>query len=315
MASYNLEAPRCQHIKDSGIQCGSPALRGESFCYHHKRIHYPRFRPGQKGYIIPALETPEAVTLATIQIAQAAHDGTLSLPVARLLLNAVRLAAPYAGKHYSYAPDVVTELPPSMRAASNIAVTLEPGTPASTPVSEDHGRAAALGCPAEPTHLVESLPDAPCNPPAPIPPISAPPDHQISNSPDTEMSSSSDEQIRDSIFHPDPDAVLAYWTQHLPPEVANERGCDGELLYQPPTWLPLTPEQLAYLRDHQPPDHAPGTPEEQENYERMTLHFTHYNVRPPKLEEVLKNRRELAATGAFPDCLFAAIKKLPQKAG
>jgi hypothetical protein len=30
--------PRCQHLKVNGIQCGSPALRRNRFCFFHKRF-------------------------------------------------------------------------------------------------------------------------------------------------------------------------------------------------------------------------------------------------------------------------------------
>jgi hypothetical protein len=33
--SYPVDIRRCQHIKTNGTQCGSPALRGWTFCYHH----------------------------------------------------------------------------------------------------------------------------------------------------------------------------------------------------------------------------------------------------------------------------------------
>jgi hypothetical protein len=28
----------CTHIKVTGVRCGSPALRGEQFCYFHQRM-------------------------------------------------------------------------------------------------------------------------------------------------------------------------------------------------------------------------------------------------------------------------------------
>src|SRR6266852_1149961 len=34
------EAPRCRHIKVSGTQCGSPAVRSKSLCYYHQQ-HRP----------------------------------------------------------------------------------------------------------------------------------------------------------------------------------------------------------------------------------------------------------------------------------
>ena len=279
MASYNLEAPRCQHIKDNGIRCGSPALRGKQFCYHHQRAHFSRHLPGVGGYFIPPLETPESVTLVALQIAQAAHDGTIGLPLARFMLSAVRFAAPYAVKHSTYPPDVVTELPPAMEAVCNI--NFRPTLPMApdqqfTDSSDDQ----IPGCPDD--QVTTSDDDSP--------------------SQENSQSPASDEQlvkapnpIRDSIFHLDPAAVRAYWTQHLPPDVANLRSPNGELIYEPPNWLPLTPEQLAYLREHDPPENSRGTREERENHERVILHFSCLQVQPPHPEEILHLHAEAQA--------------------
>ena len=35
----------CRHIHTSGSRCGSPALRGESFCYYHHTTRRPARRP------------------------------------------------------------------------------------------------------------------------------------------------------------------------------------------------------------------------------------------------------------------------------
>jgi hypothetical protein len=32
----------CRHIHTSGRRCGSPALRGEPFCYHHHTTRRPQ---------------------------------------------------------------------------------------------------------------------------------------------------------------------------------------------------------------------------------------------------------------------------------
>ena len=37
MSSYPESVARCQHIKVNGTQCGSPALRNETYCYFHMR--------------------------------------------------------------------------------------------------------------------------------------------------------------------------------------------------------------------------------------------------------------------------------------
>ncbi len=32
-----INSPRCQQIKDNGVRCGAPALRGKKFCNYHDR--------------------------------------------------------------------------------------------------------------------------------------------------------------------------------------------------------------------------------------------------------------------------------------
>ena len=82
----------CEHIKDNGSTCGSPALKGEVFCYFHQRLRLPRHRPGDFEYKLPILDNPESILMAIQHITQAALDGTLEDRRARLVLSALRLA-------------------------------------------------------------------------------------------------------------------------------------------------------------------------------------------------------------------------------
>ena len=34
-----MSYPTCRHLKDDGVPCGSPALRGKKFCFYHHRDH------------------------------------------------------------------------------------------------------------------------------------------------------------------------------------------------------------------------------------------------------------------------------------
>src|ERR1700726_2056257 len=36
--SLNKNTRTCTHVKVNGVPCGSPALRGEAFCYFHQRM-------------------------------------------------------------------------------------------------------------------------------------------------------------------------------------------------------------------------------------------------------------------------------------
>ena len=82
----------CEHIKDNGSTCGSPALTGYSFCFFHQRLRQPRHRPGDFEYKLPILDTPHSILMATQHITQAALDGILEERRARLVLSALRLA-------------------------------------------------------------------------------------------------------------------------------------------------------------------------------------------------------------------------------
>ncbi len=111
---YPLEIPRCEHILDNGVRCGAPALRGKHFCYHHDRVHDKRLKPGQKGYKFRPIETGQSVTMQVADIAQAAHDGTIALPLARTLLYAIQIGAQYMGRTFASCRDVETEVPEAM---------------------------------------------------------------------------------------------------------------------------------------------------------------------------------------------------------
>ena len=127
-AYYPLEIPRCQHIMDTGFRCASPALKGKPFCYHHHDVHANRLKLGNKGYKFRPLETSKSITMQVAEIAQAAHDGTISLQLARTLLYSVQIGAPYVSRSGGYSGDVETELTPAMATASlrNDDVSSEP---------------------------------------------------------------------------------------------------------------------------------------------------------------------------------------------
>ena len=84
--------PLCEHIKDNGITCGSPALTGAAFCFFHQRLRQPRHRPGDFEYRLPVLDSPHAVLMAVQHISQAALDGVLEERRARTVLASLRLA-------------------------------------------------------------------------------------------------------------------------------------------------------------------------------------------------------------------------------
>jgi len=81
----------CEHIKDNGHRCGTPAIRGRHFCYYHSRAHAPGPRIGQRDYRAPLLETIESLNLLIQQTNEALGSGRITDKIAGKLLYSVQL--------------------------------------------------------------------------------------------------------------------------------------------------------------------------------------------------------------------------------
>jgi len=95
MAEPLPKRPRtCTHIKVTGQRCGSPALRGEFFCYFHTRlIKGVQQRVDMQLHPIALLEDHEAIQLSIMHVVDGLWKGTLEPTRARLIIQALRIAA------------------------------------------------------------------------------------------------------------------------------------------------------------------------------------------------------------------------------
>ncbi len=91
---------RCQHIKVNGVQCGSPALRRNRFCFFHKRFQDERIRlsadrrrHGVATFILPVLEDANSIQMAIMQIMRLILTGQIEHKTASLLLYALQTAS------------------------------------------------------------------------------------------------------------------------------------------------------------------------------------------------------------------------------
>jgi len=80
--------PRCHHIRATGVQCGSPSLKGKRLCYFHSRVRRAR-APKE----LPLLEDANAIQLALMQTMRAILDKSVDQKSAGLLLYALQTAA------------------------------------------------------------------------------------------------------------------------------------------------------------------------------------------------------------------------------
>ncbi len=84
----------CTHIKVTGQRCGSPALRGEFFCYFHTRvIKGVQQRVDMRLDSMALLEDCESIQLSIMHVVDGLVKGTIEVPRARLILEALRIAA------------------------------------------------------------------------------------------------------------------------------------------------------------------------------------------------------------------------------
>ena len=86
--------PECRHIKTSGGKCGSPALRGQPYCYFHSRL---RERATQQPSFLPFafqnLEDRGAIQHAISEVGMAVADHRIDSKRAGILLYALQIAS------------------------------------------------------------------------------------------------------------------------------------------------------------------------------------------------------------------------------
>ena len=93
------EAPRCRHVKVSGTQCGSPAVRSKSFCYYHQQ-HRPilaecysdgEYSTGE--ILLPVFEDAHSVQSVIRKVVQMVLQKRIERKTASLLLYALQIAS------------------------------------------------------------------------------------------------------------------------------------------------------------------------------------------------------------------------------
>ena len=104
----------CTHIKVTGVRCGSPALRGEQFCYFHQRMHRGvRTPPQARLHPIALIEDEESIQSALMEVINALMRNTIDLKRAALILRALHIAVKNASrvKIATHARNMVREIP------------------------------------------------------------------------------------------------------------------------------------------------------------------------------------------------------------
>ena len=87
-----MASKSCTHIKVTGVRCGSPALRGEQFCYFHQRMLRSVRFPSSRVLRSALLEDPESIQASLMEVVNGLLRGTLELKRGELILRALNTA-------------------------------------------------------------------------------------------------------------------------------------------------------------------------------------------------------------------------------
>ena len=104
----------CTHIKVNGVPCGSPALRGEIFCYFHQRmIRGVRTPTKSRLHPIALIENEEGIQASLMEIINALVRNTIDFRRAQLILRALHIAVKNSPRvHFNiYKDEMIHEVP------------------------------------------------------------------------------------------------------------------------------------------------------------------------------------------------------------
>ena len=87
-AAHLQEAPRCQHIRMNGRRCGSPALRGENYCYFHDRVENPG-----GSYSLPFPEDATSLQYGVMMVIRMLISGHIEIKRCWALLYSLQIAS------------------------------------------------------------------------------------------------------------------------------------------------------------------------------------------------------------------------------
>jgi len=89
----------CTHIKVSGVRCGSPALRGEQFCYFHQQAHRSVRRPPfSRLHPIAIIEDEDSIQASLMEVINGLVRNTLDIKRATLIIRALHIAVKNASR-------------------------------------------------------------------------------------------------------------------------------------------------------------------------------------------------------------------------
>src|SRR5580692_8135628 len=113
-SNMSIPSPKsCTHIKVDGVRCGSPALRGEQFCYFHQRmIRTVKGPPASRVHHAALLEDDESIQASLLEAVNALLRGSIEVKRAELILRALNTAVRNIRRvNFSRVSHMITHVP------------------------------------------------------------------------------------------------------------------------------------------------------------------------------------------------------------
>jgi hypothetical protein len=92
MSEEKLPYELCEHIKDNGVRCGSPALSGEHYCHFHSRARREVMSAANPSYNLPILDSEQSLQVAIMELMRGLLNGDLGERKAAVMLSAIKAA-------------------------------------------------------------------------------------------------------------------------------------------------------------------------------------------------------------------------------
>ena len=167
MSSFT--AARCRHIKVSGTQCGSPALRNKIFCfYHHKNRPLPvecysdiEYATGEIN--LPFFEDAHSIQAVIRQVVQMVLQKRLERKTASLLLYALQIAS-------SNLKRMDLEKPQPEQVVTDLEPVLDPHDAWQAPIARSAEAARETSASAPPTNSDQKVGEVRVSPGEELPP-------------------------------------------------------------------------------------------------------------------------------------------------
>jgi hypothetical protein len=157
------KSTNCTHIMVSGLRCGSPALRGEQFCYFHQRMLRAVKGPDSRLHHVALLENEEAIQASIMEVVNALIRGNIELKRGELILRALNSAIRNARRvHFgAHTSEMVKQVPdytdsPASTDPANVG-TAAPGCPSGPEVPGRSDLSATLNDEVDPTQPKPAL--------------------------------------------------------------------------------------------------------------------------------------------------------------